>query len=128
VFFVIDFAPFELELPAHTTFEDAMAKYEPDSTPARQQLSMNGWLAADLAIRGLQEAGACPKREAFIKNLRKVKGYDADGLLLTPVNEAKTFGTLSTCLNYVQVSTDGTQFELVDGAVPLCGEVVKRPK
>jgi ABC-type branched-subunit amino acid transport system substrate-binding protein len=127
VFFVIDFAPFELALPAHKTFEDAMAKYEPDSKPAKQQLSMNGWLAADLAIRGLKLAGKCPTREAFIKKLRKVKDFDADGLLLRPVNEAKAFGKLATCLNYVQVSADGTKFELVDGAVPLCGKVVKRP-
>jgi len=127
VYFLIDFAPFELKLPAHKKFEDAMAKYSPDAQPAKQQLSMNGWLAADLAIRGLQEAGKCPTREAFIKNLRKVKDYDADGLLLKPVNEAKTFGKVQTCYNYVQVSADGTKFELVDGAVPFCGKVVKRP-
>jgi ABC-type branched-subunit amino acid transport system substrate-binding protein len=127
VYHVVDFAPFELQLPAHKTFEDAMAKYEPDAVPAKQQLSMNGWLAADLAIRGLKLAGKCPSREAFIKNLRKVKDYDAGGLLLRPVNEAKAFGKLATCLNYVQVSADGTKFELVDGAVPLCGKVVKRP-
>jgi ABC-type branched-subunit amino acid transport system substrate-binding protein len=127
MYFLVDFAPFELNLPAHKTFEDAMAKYEPDAKPAKQQLSMNGWLAADLAIRGLQESGKCPTREAFIKNLRKVKDYDANGLLLTPVNEAKTFGKPARCYNYVQVSADGTKFELVDGAVPLCGKVVKRP-
>lgn len=127
VYFLIDFAPFELGLPAHKTFEDAMAKFEPDSKPAKQQLSMNGWLAADLAIQGLELAGKCPTREAFIKNLRKVKDYDAGGLLLRPVNETKTFGKAPNCYNYVQVSADGTKFELVDGAVPFCGKVVRRP-
>jgi hypothetical protein len=43
------------------------------------------------------------------------------------VNQAKTFGKAQNCYNYVQVSADGAKFELVDGAVPLCGKVVKRP-
>ncbi len=131
-YFSIDFAPFELELPAHQAFDAAMAKFEPDAKPARQQLSMVGWLSADLFIRGLKEAGAkCPTREAFIKNLRKVKDFDADGLLLQPVNEKKTFGTLNLCTNFTRISADGSRFELVDddqgtpGYQSTCGKLIK---
>ena len=131
-YFVIDFAPFELELPATKAFDQAMATYAPDSKPARQQLSMIGWLSADLFIRGLQAAGTgCPTRAAFVSNLRKVKDYNAGGLLLVPVNEQTAFGTLSLCTNFVQISADGTHFQLVTGnpAKPgyqsTCGKLIK---
>lgn len=125
VYFNIDFAPFEMDLPAHKTFADAMAKYSPSATPAKQQIAMVGWLSADIFIRGLHEAGKCLTRERFVANLRKVKDYDADGLLLRPVDQSKAFGNPSLCVNYVQVAADGSKFELVEGATPFCGKVKK---
>lgn len=115
-YFSVDWAPFELELPGHKQFDAAMAKYSPGSTSARSQLAMVGWLSADLFIRGLEEAGAkCPTRAAFIKNLRKVKDYDAGGLLPNPVNEQAVFGKPSGCQSFMQVAPDGSKFVPVDG-------------
>ena len=124
VYFSIDFAPFEMKLPAHQTFLDAMAKYAPDEELPAQQLAMVGWLSADLFVRGVEEAGDCLTRENFITNLRAVDDYDADGLLLNPVDESEVFGKPSLCTNYVQVAEDGSTFEVVEGAAPYCGEVV----
>ncbi len=40
-----------------------------------------GFLGADLFIKGLKVAGKCPTRESFINNLRNVTNYDGAGLL-----------------------------------------------
>src|ERR1700736_492849 len=40
-----------------------------------------GWLSADLMIKGLQVGGVNPTRTSFIDGLRKVTDYDAGGLL-----------------------------------------------
>jgi ABC-type branched-subunit amino acid transport system substrate-binding protein len=40
-----------------------------------------GYLGADLLIKGLKLAGKCPTRESFITNLRNFTSYDGGGLL-----------------------------------------------
>lgn len=125
VYFSIDFAPFEMDLPGHQTFLEAMAEYAPDEEIPAQQLAMVGWLSADLFVRGVEEAGDCLTREGFITNLREVDDYDADGLLLSPVDQSEVFGRPSLCTNFVQISEDGSAFEVVEDYAPFCGEVVE---
>lgn len=106
----IDFAPFELNLPAHQIFISAMARYAPETQPPQQQSAVYGWISADLYLRGLQDAGECPTREGFMKALRAVHDYEADGLLSSKVDFATNIGQLSTCYQFVQISQDGKQF------------------
>lgn len=125
--FSIDFAPYQLELPAHQVVLDALEEYAPDadvSNGMTSQPTTTGWLSADLFIRGLQEAGEeCPTREAFIENLRKVTDYDGGGLLLEEIDFEESWDKPWTCFYYVTV-TDGEFVPEEDQ--PFCGELLER--
>ena len=78
------------------------------------------WAGADLMIKGPRMAGPDPSRAAVIKNLRRIKAYDANGLLPNPIDNATVFGhdppqqcvwVLQACMSgFVPVSTK-----------PICG-------
>lgn len=116
----IDWRPFELPVPAHQEFEDALHAVAPNEFPG--QLAMVGWLSANLFILGLQKAGAsCPTRAAFIQKLRSVDGYTADGLL-PPTDFSKVFGKMPTCYWEVQIHLG--KFVPI-GTNPYCGVLLK---
>jgi ABC-type branched-subunit amino acid transport system substrate-binding protein len=50
------------------------------------------WAGADLMIKGIQMAGRNPTRAAVIKDLRRIKAYNANGLLPNPIDYATIFG------------------------------------
>ena len=102
--------PFELNTPAQQRLLAAMAQYAPQIQPPNQQSAVDGWLTADLFIRGLQEAGSCPTRADFIRALRNVHNYDGDGLLPAPVDLSTNLGKPSKCLEFVRISDDGRSF------------------
>lgn len=115
-YLAIDWRPFELPLPAHAAFKDALKQVAPNEFPS--QLAMVGWLSADAFVRGLREAGeGCPTRRAFVNNLRMVKDYTADGLL-PPTDFAQLFGKMPLCFYYVQLA--GHHFTPI-GDQPFCG-------
>jgi branched-chain amino acid transport system substrate-binding protein len=99
--FAIPFAPFELNLPAQQTYEQALAKYTKGTVG---MFTMEGWLAADLMVTGIQKAGACPTSVAILNAIRGLRGYDADGLQ-APTSFNTPTGPL-TCDYFVTV-TDG---------------------
>ena len=72
---------------------NALKKYDPNYKGGIPDYGLYGtYLAADLMIKGLELAGRNPTRAAFTRNLRKVKSYDAGGIL--PGNTRFTgFGT-----------------------------------
>ena len=116
----IDWRPFELPVPAQAEFENALHAVAPSEFPG--QLAMVGWLSANLFILGLQKAGAsCPTRASFIQNLRKVKGYTADGLL-PPTDFSQVFAKMPTCYWEVQIH-DGKFVPI--GTDPYCGVLLK---
>ena len=119
-YIAIDWRPFELHVAAHDSFKENLAVVAPQEFPS--QLAMVGWLSADAFIRGLREAGeSCPTRAAFIRNLRAVKDYTANGLLpLTDFDEV--FGKMPLCFFYVQVRD--SRFVPVDDE-PFCGVLLK---
>lgn len=114
----IDWRPFELPVPAHAQFEDALRRVAPDAYPG--QLAMVGWLSASTFIRGLQAAGPrCPLRTAFVTNLRLVRGYTADGLV-PPTDFSALFGKEPLCYWMLQVHLG--RFVPVSDQ-PLCGKI-----
>ncbi|MGF7234665.1 MAG: ABC transporter substrate-binding protein [Frankia sp.] len=115
-----NYVPFELPIPAHQTFLNAMVQYSPQQQPAANEISLIGWVDADLMLRGLQAAGRCPTRQLFITNLRAVPNYNAGGLITPSVNLKATFGHLTACYAFIQVSSDGSRFVPV-GDKPICG-------
>jgi ABC-type branched-subunit amino acid transport system substrate-binding protein len=115
-----DFLPFETPTAAHRTFLDAMALYAPEQQEAANEIALTGWIDTDLFLRGLQAAGPCPTRQAFMTNLRAVSNYTAGGLLASPVNLNTVFGQLTLCYSFLRISSDGERFVPV-GDKPLCG-------
>jgi branched-chain amino acid transport system substrate-binding protein len=113
-------APFELNLPAHRAYLRAMAAYAPQVQPPQNQLALDGWLAADLMIRGLEASGPCPTRQSFIANLRKVT-YDGGGLVQPAVN-LSDYREPSPCIYLVQVAADGRSYQ-PRGTEPVCGQI-----
>nr|WP_261569190.1 ABC transporter substrate-binding protein [Frankia gtarii] len=119
----VDYQPFEMGAPAHQRFLAAMLKYAPQVSPPAQQAALSGWISADMFLRGLAAAGPCPSREAFIRGLRGLKGYDADGLLPAPIDFSSHFGQINRCYTFLQVAADAKHFELVPPA-PRCGDEI----
>ncbi|HUZ10011.1 MAG TPA: ABC transporter substrate-binding protein [Acidimicrobiales bacterium] len=104
----------------------ALKKYDPSYKGGIPDYGLYGaYLSADLMIKGLELAGKNPTRSAFITNLRKVKSYNAGGIL--PGTTLFTgFGTAgivpkTLCGYYMQLK--GTQFHVVTGKA-ICGKAV----
>jgi branched-chain amino acid transport system substrate-binding protein len=118
-FFATEFAPLELNLPGHQKYKADMAKYEPSALIG--QLSLIGWLSADLFINGLQLLGSqCPNRAQYITALHGLHNYDGEGLL-PPVDFATQQGKPKICIYYSQVV--GKAYVPV-GDKPFCGTAV----
>lgn len=115
----LTFLPFELNRPAHQQFRKAMATYSPQSS-ADSAVALDGWINADMFLRGLAAAGPCPSRAGYIAALRAVRNYNAGGLLAAPVDFRADFGRVTTCYVFARVSPGHDRW-LVDQPVPLCG-------
>ncbi|MCK9903010.1 ABC transporter substrate-binding protein [Frankia sp. Cpl3] len=112
--------PFEVSTPVYRGFFNAMAAYAPQLQPPNQTFAAEGWIAADMYLRGLAMVGGCPSRAEFISSLRSVQAYDAEGLLPASLNISTSVGEIIRCLHFVQVAPDGTHFAQVT-PTPLCG-------
>jgi branched-chain amino acid transport system substrate-binding protein len=121
------YVPPDHDTPATTALKAALSKYEHQATaPDRQEYE--GWISADLLIKGLQLAGPNPTRAKFISSLRAVNSYSAGGLELTPVSFTASFGTgaLNTaaapgnCSYFVQYEG----FNWVSQNAPICGPIL----
>lgn len=122
----IEFKPLETtpEPPGIAAFKAAMARYKPNATV--NQSSAVGWLTGETFIEGLKAAGLkCPTWDAFINNLRLVKGYTADGWF-EPISFQEVFNKPFTCAYYVRIVNQ--QFVPQNGGEPICGGLVKNNK
>jgi branched-chain amino acid transport system substrate-binding protein len=127
-YYTTSFVPAVADTPATQAFKQALAKYA--GIPIDDVFGQNdwdltdGWLAADVFIKGLTVAGSPPTRAGFIKNLRAVTDYTAGGLEIKPVNlSLGTYGAVYAggqdyCAYFIQY-IDNT-LKLVPGG-PVCG-------
>jgi branched-chain amino acid transport system substrate-binding protein len=127
-YFTTSFVPAVANTPATQAFKQALAKYA--GIPLNDVFGQNnwnltdGWLAADVFIKGLTVAGSPPTQAGFIKNLRAVTNYTAGGLEIKPVNlSLGTYGAVYAggqdyCAYFIQF-IDNT-LKLVPGG-PVCG-------
>jgi branched-chain amino acid transport system substrate-binding protein len=119
-------APIELHNAATTAFSSALAKYA-NVSGVPSSGSYQGWIAADLAVEGLEVAGHNPTKASIIAGLRKVTDYTAGGLLPAPTNFTQ-FGTGdpvgdgSTCWYGEKVS--GKTFVPINNGQPECGTII----
>jgi branched-chain amino acid transport system substrate-binding protein len=121
VYFSDGFVPTQLNTSATTAFQDALLKYSGEAKSNFPTFNVyEGWLGADLFIKGLQLAGPNPTRSAFITKLRGLTSYNGGGLLPQSYNYSTIFGhdAPSTCTYYLRAGT--SDFQLVS-TQPICG-------
>ncbi|MBL7493380.1 ABC transporter substrate-binding protein [Frankia sp. AgB1.9] len=94
--------------PALAAYQSAMNTYAPEVLDPSDELALAGYVAADEMIEGLQLAGPCPSRRAFIENLRKVTDFTANGLI--PPIDLSHPGQPTLCENFVKVDQTGRKF------------------
>jgi branched-chain amino acid transport system substrate-binding protein len=92
-YFDTTFHPFQLPNAGTKQMQSALEKYEhfsPSQFPTFNQYE--GWLGADLMIKGLEGAGANPTHASVIHALRSLTSYNGNGLLPQNINFATDFG------------------------------------
>lgn len=116
--------PFEMRTAAHARVLEAMRLHAPQLQPPTEEAAVWGWLATDLFLLGIQQAGPCPTRELVISSLGQVTSYDGTGLIPEPVDLSTNRGQPNECASFVYIDEHGTQF------VPMrtvCGELIQEP-
>jgi branched-chain amino acid transport system substrate-binding protein len=112
--------------PGSKTLLAALAKYDSSyKSGTIPDLGVTeGYLSADLMIKGLQVAGTNPTRALFISNLRKVGNFDASGIEPSPVSFVN-FGQApaKTCIGAAQFVNKKYVAFPASGA-PFCGTLI----
>jgi branched-chain amino acid transport system substrate-binding protein len=113
----------EANTPATQKMDAALAKYAGVKGEPYYN-DIQGWVLADLYIRGLETAGSNPTASSFISGLRKVSDYVAGGLYAKSIDFSQ-FGNLGAGVgpgNCVYISKlEGKTFQVIPGANPVCG-------
>ncbi|HLG66833.1 MAG TPA: ABC transporter substrate-binding protein [Acidimicrobiales bacterium] len=123
-YFGTTIVPIDLHRAPTNTFVAAMRKYVPGYTGGYPSFGLTGaYLSADLMIKGLEVAGKNPTRASFIKNLTKVKNYNAGGLLPNTVG-FNHFGKANPVLCGYITRVVGTQFVTINHGKPFCGKLI----
>ncbi|SNQ51179.1 conserved exported hypothetical protein [Frankia canadensis] len=123
VYTFVDYLPFEVNAPAHRRFLAAIAAYAPQASTFADGTALIGWISADLLLRGISAAGACPTRASVLTGLRRQTRYDAGGLLPKAIDLSHGISAITPCYEFVRVNPDGTGFAPVDPA-PRCGRLL----
>lgn len=111
--------------PGYQAFVTALKKYDPHYTGGLPDLGvLDGWLAADLFIQGLQLAGPNPTRSSFIAKLRLEPTWDAGGLRPS-ATAFRPFGQAPPqfCLFYLEFES-GRYQEYPPNGKPFCGDLI----
>jgi branched-chain amino acid transport system substrate-binding protein len=125
--FTSQFAPVELKNKATKRFQSDLKKYS-GLTGVPDFAQYMGYATAELAILGLQHAGATPTRQGFVDGLRELGTYDAAGLGCGPIDFSSThYGTfpIDGCTYYVSVKNG--KFVVGNGGKPLKTKLVGDP-
>jgi branched-chain amino acid transport system substrate-binding protein len=123
-YFSIGWQPVEMNTPQTKAEQAALSKYA-GFTGIPGFDCTEGYINADLVIRGLKGAGQNPTRESFLDALHKISDYDAGGLLAYKVNLATDQvgkKPAQTCTYIVQLKAG--KFVPDADASPACGNLV----
>ncbi|OHV33638.1 hypothetical protein BCD49_26130 [Pseudofrankia sp. EUN1h] len=126
----LNYTPFESQSPAIRRYQEAMAEFAPELDAPDQEVAVASYISADLFLRGLEAAGPCPTRQAFITNLRKVTDYDAGGLVPGTINLSQNRGKPNTCYAFVRANATADGFDVVrdsKGSGQWCGQLIHEP-
>jgi branched-chain amino acid transport system substrate-binding protein len=102
--------------PAVKKFRANLKKYA-GITGVPDYGAYTGYIACDMAITGLEKAGANPTRQRFVDGIRNLGEYDAAGLTCLPLQVGyDTYGkTPETSCNWFLIVKDGKFMVLNDG-------------
>lgn len=113
---------------AMVAYERAMSAYAPELMDPSDEIAIASYVAADEMIQGLQLAGPCPTRAAFIQRLRQVTDFTGSGLM-PPVDLSEPKEPM-LCENFVKANATGDSFSMVPPPPTLdhdgfwCGQLV----
>jgi branched-chain amino acid transport system substrate-binding protein len=122
------FQPSQLNTAATRAENEVLRKYGNGVSTPSGFSTAHGYTTGLLLIKGLQEAGPNPTRQGFIKNLRSVTSWTANGLEPEPVDfttalshPAVTSHGSGNCIWILKIS--GSKFLPVD-KLPVCASTV----
>jgi branched-chain amino acid transport system substrate-binding protein len=120
VVFLAEVHPFQVPNAGTKQMQAALEKYDNfSSTDFPTFAESNGWLGADLMIKGIEGAGSNPSRAAVVKALRSIKNYNGNGLLPNSINYSTVFGhDLPICVWALRAEKTG--YVPLQSA-PICG-------
>jgi ABC-type branched-subunit amino acid transport system substrate-binding protein len=122
--FLIPWEPVELNTAATQQFQTALKSAGVSTEPTFSEYA--GYTSVALLVQGLQGAGSNPSQSSLISALSHVTNFDAAGLFGShSVNISQRVGSLGPDNCYWFTKYNGSTFEPVSGAVPLCGTVVQ---
>ena len=114
--------PVELHTPATEAMQNALATYGHYHGVPNFGV-YEGWLTADLTIKGLQLAGKTATKQSFIANLRKVTNYTGGGLIPTPVNFTQFGKDPNPYCGYYTI-LKGSHFVVANNGQPVCSRLL----
>jgi ABC-type branched-subunit amino acid transport system substrate-binding protein len=122
VYFTLQYEPIEMHTPATEKF--AAALKATGGTDAPGLPTYDGYASILLLVQGLKDAGANPTHASLIAALSKVHNFNPGGLYgdhpLDPNDRVNNGdGNCTWVLKLV-----GDSFQLVKGALPMCGEIL----
>jgi ABC-type branched-subunit amino acid transport system substrate-binding protein len=115
------FRPWSLPNAGTQQMQTAMEKYAKFSKSQFPTASQyEAWAGADLMIKGLEMAGPNPTKTSVIRDLRRLKSYNAGGLLPNPIDYSTIFGhdLPQQCVWILKAETSGF---IPMSSQPLCG-------
>jgi branched-chain amino acid transport system substrate-binding protein len=127
-YFSLSYEPVEMHTAATEAFQAALKQYG----GVTEVPSLNNYLAyvsIDAFVTGLQKAGPDPTQASLINAMLNVTSYDAAGLFgdhtmgFSMAQRAAGGGAgAGNCLWFLKF--EGSAFQLVPGADPICGTVI----
>lgn len=125
--FTSAWAPVELKTKATKQFQSDLKKYG-DLTGVPNFGAYTGYITCELAILGLQNAGATPTRQGFVDGLRKLGSYDQAGLGCTTVDiSLEHYGKYPIDGCGYAVTVENGKFVPMNGGKPIKAKLVGDP-
>ncbi len=92
-YFLLPFRPFAAPDAGTRAMQAALEKYSHfTATQFPSFFQYEGWLGADLMIKGIQMASPDPTHAAIIRDLRSIKSYNGNGILPFNIDYSTIFG------------------------------------
>jgi branched-chain amino acid transport system substrate-binding protein len=118
--FETEVRPFQLPNAGTEQLQAALEKYDHYTKADFPSFAeSNGWLGADLMIKGIEGAGSNPTRAGVVKAIRSIKAYNGNGLLPNTINFSTVFGhDLPICVWTLRAEKTGF---VPTQSTPTCG-------